>query len=324
MKKLSGSGITGVGQGTEIRRMKIDNNKSFRLLHLFEKLNRGEIVNKKDFAASFGISEKSVQRDIEDLRAYLAECYESGDDVTVEYDAGRGGYRLIKAEREFFTNQEILALAKVLLESRGFNKNEMDALIDKLLLQATPSARVNIKEMILHERFHYIPPRHGKPLIEAMWTLGGCIHNHERIAFDYTRLDGTTIHEVIEPLAIMFSEYYFYLIAWYADHLKNYPVVFRIDRIVRMKTTGEKFRIPYADRFDEGEFRKRVAFMFPGELKTITFTYTGLSVEAILDRIPTAQIMSLKDGVYRIKAECYGDGVLMWLRTQGERVKMTE
>ena len=63
--------------------MKLDNAKTFRLLNLYERLNRGETVNKKDFANAFGISEKSVQRDIDDLRIYLAECYENGDDITV-------------------------------------------------------------------------------------------------------------------------------------------------------------------------------------------------------------------------------------------------
>ena len=104
---------------------------------MFEKLNRGEVVNKKEFAELFGISEKSVQRDIDDLRAYLSECYENGDDITIDYDYSKGGYRLIKQEREFLTNDEILAISKVLLESRGFNKEELNKLIDKLLLQAT-------------------------------------------------------------------------------------------------------------------------------------------------------------------------------------------
>lgn len=51
--------------------MKLDNAKTFRLLNLYERLNRGETVNKKDFANAFGISEKSVQRDIDDLRCAL-------------------------------------------------------------------------------------------------------------------------------------------------------------------------------------------------------------------------------------------------------------
>lgn len=113
--------------------MKVDNTKSFRLLNMYERLNRGDIINKKQFADEFEISEKSVQRDIDDLRAYLFESYEIGDDATIEYDYVKGGYKLIKTEREFLTNKEIFAVAKVLLESRGFNRQELNDIIDKLI-----------------------------------------------------------------------------------------------------------------------------------------------------------------------------------------------
>lgn len=302
--------------------MNIDNGKSFRLLNLYELLSRGDIINKKDFALTFGISEKSVQRDIDDLRAYLSERYESGDDVTVEYDYAKGGYRLVRQERENFTNEEILVVSKILLESRGLNKDEINRLIDKLLLQATPSARLNIKELILNERFHYIAPRHGKPLMEIIWELSGHIHNREIVEFDYTRKDGQITHRRVKPLSIMFSEYYFYLIAWMADDPKPYPAIFRIDRIMKIKNTEEKFRIPYSEKFSDGEFRKRVQFMFSGELRKVRFEYTGPSVEAILDRIPTAEIKSTDGDKYLLEAESYGEGILMWLRTQGGYVKV--
>lgn len=304
--------------------MKIDNLKSFRLLNMYEQLNRGDVINKKRFAEKFGISEKSVQRDIDDLRAYLSESYESGDETTIEYDHNKGGYRLVKQEREFLTNKEIFAVAKVILESRGFNKQELNAIIDKLMLQATPSARVNIKELILNERFHYIPPQHGKLVMDLMWDLNGYIFNKEIIKFNYTRKDGVVSEKRVKPLSVMFSEYYFYLIAWMADDSKDYPTVFRIDRMTNLKSTGEKYKILYKNKFEEGEFRKRVQFMYSGPLKSIRFEFTGSSIEAILDRIPSAEILEQHDGKYILKAECYGDGILMWLRTQGEFVKILD
>ena len=308
--------------GQEVNDMKLDNAKTFRLLNLYERLNRGETVNKKEFASSFGISEKSVQRDIDDLRIYLAECYENGDDVTVEYSYIKNGYYLVKKDKEFLTNEEILGIAKILLESRAYNKEELESLIDKLLLQATPSARMNIREMILNEKFHYIPLKHNKPLLKAIWELSENIYNKTLIEFDYVRKDKVSSHRVVKPLSIMFSEYYFYLIAWMADDSKDYPTVFRIDRMTNVKSTGEKYTIPYKDRFEEGDFRKKVQFMYSGPLKTIRFEFTGPSLEAILDRIPAAEIISQDENKTVIKAECYGDGILMWLRTQGDNVKI--
>jgi len=302
--------------------MKLDNAKTFRLLNLYERLNRGETVNKKEFATAFDISEKSVQRDIDDLRVYLAECYENGDDVTVEYSYIKNGYYLVKKDKEFLTNEEILGIAKILLESRAYNKEELNGLIDKLLLQATPSARMNIKEMILNEKYHYIPLKHNKPLLNAIWELSENIYNKTIIEFDYVRKDGVASHKIVKPLSIMFSEYYFYLIAWMADDSKDFPTVFRIDRMTNVKSTGEKYSIPYKDRFEEGDFRKKVQFMYSGPLKTIRFEFTGQSLEAILDRIPAAEIIAQDENKTTIKAECYGDGILMWLRTQGDNVKI--
>lgn len=302
--------------------MDIDNGKSFRLLNMYEKLNRGEVINKKSFAEEFNISEKSVQRDIEDLRTYISETYENSDSITIEYSRAQNGYYFVKKDREFLTNEEILGISKILLESRAFQKAELEAIIDKLMLQATPAARLNIREMILNEKFHYIPLRHNKPLLRKIWDLSECIFGKEILKFDYERQDGKITHRTVKPLSIMFSEYYFYLIAWFADDSKNYPAVFRVDRISNIVCTGDKFKIPYASRFEEGEFRKRVQFMYSGPLRTIRFKFSGPSLDAILDRIPTAQIIEQKDGVTTLKAETYGDGILMWLKTQGDNVKI--
>lgn len=86
----------------------------------------------------------------------------------------------------------------------------------------------------------------------------------------------------------------------------------------------EKFRIPYTDRFEEGEFRKRIQFMMGGRLQKVKFKYKGSSVEAVLDRLPTARIIDEEDGAYIISAEVFGKGINMWLRSQGDMVEVME
>ena len=44
----------------------------------------------------------------------------------------------------------------------------------------------------------------------------------------------------------------------------------------------------------------------------------------MLDRLPTAKVLGVKDGVYTVAAEVFGDGIDMWIRSQGERVKMID
>ena len=85
---------------------------------------------------------------------------------------------------------------------------------------------------------------------------------------------------------------------------------------------GEKFKIAYADRFEEGEFRKRVQFMFPGKLIRLKLKYTGRNVEAVLDRLPTAKILSEMEDSYTIEEEVYGKGILIWLLSQGMNIEV--
>lgn len=86
--------------------------------------------------------------------------------------------------------------------------------------------------------------------------------------------------------------------------------------------------MPYTDRFEEGEFRKRIQFMYGGKLRRVKFKYWGYSVEAVLDKLPTARILSEEiheDGkrtVYTISAEVFGDGIDMWLRSQGDNIEV--
>lgn len=84
----------------------------------------------------------------------------------------------------------------------------------------------------------------------------------------------------------------------------------------------EQFYVPYKDRFEEGEFRKRIQFMYGGKLQKVKFKYTGTDVDAIFDRLPTAKILEKMEAGYVISAEVFGKGIEMWLRSQGEMVEI--
>lgn len=110
----------------------------------------------------------------------------------------------------------------------------------------------------------------------------------------------------------------------YRSDLKNYKsVYFRIDRIVNIVEHREKFELDKEYGFDEGELRSKIHFMFPGEYRKIRFEFTGPSVQAVLDKIPTAKIIELRGNVKVIEAETYGEGIKMYLLSQGDWVKVT-
>lgn len=64
--------------------------------------------------------------------------------------------------------------------------------------------------------------------------------------------------------------------------------------------------------------------MWLGKLRTIRFEYTGPSVQAVLDKLPTAKIVDrCKDG-YVVEVEVYDDGSIMWILSKGDWVTVTE
>lgn len=297
-------------------------NKGQRLLGIFDRLSRGELISKEVLAREYGVTEKSIQRDIDDIRSYLAGDREEGA-ADICYDRQAKGYRLVEEESRCLTRKEILAMAKILLESRAFAKEELHTILDKLIEACPREGRKVVEDMIRNETFCYVPPRHGKKLLDALWDISLFIKNREIIRFSYKRQDGAEKEHTAKPVALLFSEFYFYLVA-YKEEETEFPTIFRVDRIGTMEKTENHFQVPYQDRFKDGEFRKRVQFMYPGVLRRVTFTYSGPSVEAVLDRLPTARILSHKDGIYTLTAEAYGKGLDMWLGSQEKWVKVLQ
>lgn len=263
--------------------------KNYRILNMYQRLCSGKCLNKQEEAKQFGVDERSIQRDIDDIRAFLMEQTDnSGDSRQVVYDRSRKGYVLTGAEQALMSNDEILAVSKILLESRAFTKKEIKEILDKMILGCVPQK--NMKLVSAREN----------------------------------------VKRVIQPVGLIFSEYYFYLNAFIVEkddtgkyvQKYDYPAIFRVDRIKSYQEVGEKFKIAYADRFEEGEFRKRVQFMFPGKLTRIKLKYTGRNVEAVLDRLPTAKILSETEDSYTIEADVYGKGILMWLLSQGRNIEV--
>ena len=310
----------------------IRGDKIERILSLYTKLQNGNIVNKRDEAVRFGVNERSIQRDIDDIRSFFdGENTENGYTNQVIYDRSKGGYRLEQIYRMKFTNAEILAICKILLDSRAFTKKEMKSLLDKLISGCVPAENQKmVRELVDNEAYHYVELQHKKPFLNDLWDIGTAIKNNQYIEIKYKGIQGNTVKtRKLKPLAIMFSEFYFYLTAFIDDEKvqenfdvikDSFPTIYRIDRIKGLKVLDEKFRIPYANRFEEGEFRKRIQFMYGGKLQRIRFKYSGYSVEAVLDRLPTAKIEKEEDGVYTISAEVFGKGIDMWLRSQGDMV----
>lgn len=302
--------------------------KANRILEIYDRLLSGEVLNKADLAAEYEVTARSIQRDIDVIRDYYSDKGVSEGSLTeLKYDRALKGYRLVEAETALLSSAEVYAVIKILLENRSLCKPEMNAVIRKILNSClSPADKKVVRDLVNNEVWNYVEPRHGKKLIERIWDLGNCIHRHRIIELEYRKTNGEVTKALVKPVGLVCSEYYFYLIAYYGDADKKhtgYPTVYRMDRIQSYRETKDSFHIPYKDRFEEGEFRKRIPFMYTGQLQKKSFVYTGPDIDAVLDRLPTAEAEQQADGSYKVTVEAYGDmGIDMWLRSQGNYINV--
>lgn len=303
--------------------------KNQRVLDIYLRLLNNREVNRKKIALEYQVSERSIHRDISDLRNFLISTNNSAEII---YDDKSNSYVLVNEDNQKLNNSEILAVCKILLDSRAFLKDEMITIINKLMRQCIPIENyTKVSKLVENEKFHYMELCHKKSFINNIWEIGEAVQNQLKIEVEYKRMDKKVVKRVIQPVGIMFSEYYFYLLGhidnidkekYFANKDDIFPTIYRFDRIESYKILDEHFPVIYKNRFEEGEFRKRVQFMTGGKLKKITFKYTGTSLEAVLDKIPTAQILEQNDKYSVISAEVFGNGIDRWILSQGNDIEL--
>lgn len=302
--------------------------KSERILSIYSRLRQGKVIYKAEESLHFDVAQRTIQRDIADIQCFLNnKNSETGEIQEIVFDRQSGGYRLETKLQNCLTGSELLAVCKVLLESRSLVKEEMFPIINKLINTCSDEKQKKlVKEYIGNEMHHYIELQHHENLLNKLWILEGAIKKQSYIEVEYQRVNNKKlVKRRLKPVGIMFSEFYFYLTAYIEDidkeeHFSNpndsFPTIYRVDRIENMQVLDEHFIVPYAERFEEGEFRKRVQFMYGGRLQKVKLKCKQSIVEAVLDRFPTAEITKREGEEWEIKVEVFGDGIDMWLKGQ--------
>jgi predicted DNA-binding transcriptional regulator YafY len=299
----------------------MENTRLERVLEIFFRGLRGEDLSVQGLADEYGVSTKSITRSINDLKNFLADHRELVGYTELQYSHQNKCYRLYMDE--FLSSKELFALVEVMIGARAFSKEELLELTTKLKRFTTPDDREKLGELVRKEIYHYPEVKHDcKSVQDTLWQLVNCISEKREITIGYYRMDRKWVTHRLRPASVMFTDYYFYLIAFKVDGNPEEPRYFRVDRINQLTVHRKKIEPQDMPRFDEGLLRQRSLFMWPGKLQTIRFEFTGPSVQAVLDKLPTARIIGREGPKYLIEAEVYGDGIKMWLLSQGAWVKV--
>lgn len=314
--------------------MSISNPKSSRVLNLYSDFLSGKVIKKTERAFLYDVDERSIQRDIDTIRSFLCEQrQENGLIQTIEYDRKEEGYRLVTQHLKYLSKGELLSICKILISSRAYTKVDLKSIVDRLLsLNILAKDKQEIEETISNELFAYADPAHLRFDPDFLWRVTEAIQTQHKIEITYSRLkEPKTVVRLVEPVGILFSEYYFYLMAVICDdaergHFDNhndpFPTIYRLDRIENLSISSETYTVKYSERFKGGEYKKRVQYMYGGKTQNITFRYTGPSIEAVLDKLPLSKVEKDGEGHYIVRSEVFGTGIKMWLLSQGRNIQL--
>ena len=149
----------------------MDNINKNRKLSIYSRLIRGCYIDKEEEAENYGVSLRTIQRDLEDIRDFMAEENSSNKII---YDKKLDMYRASYSEDAIVTTTAI-ALIKILLGCKAFTKNELKRIIEELCpgyydwnSEVTKEKNDYIKKLIQNELFNYVSPVHGKTILIMM------------------------------------------------------------------------------------------------------------------------------------------------------------
>ena len=148
-----------------------------RVIRLFSMLAEGRSFTRQEAAQQFGVSVRSIHRDLEELRTFFADhTTEDGLQQQLICDKSKGGYTLVPPLRNLLTNEEVFAVLKILLESRALVKEEMEPIIKKLIDCCVPRPNQEfVRRMIGSERLNYVELQHHKKVLQPIWQLATAV-----------------------------------------------------------------------------------------------------------------------------------------------------
>lgn len=225
--------------------------KYYRVLKIYGKLMSGEVINKTEEAKLFGVTERTFQRDIEDLRCFFADEADGAEAGGVRrelvYSRELNGYCLVNKDTAVLNDSEFLAVCRILLDSRAFAAEEMLPVIKKMLgccVQA--KKRQEIAGIVSEDMNRYSGAADGKRLISSVGDISKAVAERKYMKIVYLKQDDFETERLIRPVRISFREFYFYLSALSGGSENGGMFIsdYRVDRIRSFEVLDKRFSIP--------------------------------------------------------------------------------
>ena len=112
--------------------------KAARILKIYTDLINGEVVSKNEAVEKYGVSPRTILRDIDNIRSFLAEQPET-DFGQIVHSKKLGGY-VMKYSGSGLSDEEISFLFWLIKKTAPVRRKELLTAIDKLLKEKQEEA----------------------------------------------------------------------------------------------------------------------------------------------------------------------------------------
>lgn len=202
--------------------------KYYRVLNILNRLNEGP-VRIADLSAEFGVSERSIQRDIEriNLTGFHLDAVQKG------VYAFAPGVSL----NSFNLSGEQLSVLVLMREMAGSLGGAIKDAFDNVFARATASTSAD-------SPFYAVGPRALNPLTRKFYEdIVFAIEHSKKIKASYASVSGVK-DRVLCPVKILASEHFFYMMASVDGGKEGQFPKFRVDRIKKLEILPDEFTPP--------------------------------------------------------------------------------
>lgn len=224
-----------------------------RTLRLLSLLQRRRHWSGPELCARLGVSDRTLRRDIERLRA-LGYTVDSGSGV-------EGGYRLGRSSGDaalLLDDDETTALAAALhAAARGSSELAEASLgaLTKVLSMLGPAQRHRAETVRSATAFGSVTDD-AAPRLAVLDTVAAACRDQVRLGFDYRSADGTATSRYVEPCQVVALDTRWYLVAYDCDRAdwRTFRLD-RMDRPVPARNTFPPRRPPAGDLYEYVRFK---------------------------------------------------------------------
>lgn len=203
-----------------------------RILTLYQRLLAGRVIDKTLFALECGTTERSVDRDISAVRAFLSDSF-SG--LELIYDREERGYRLKNLHiKQEIALGECYLLSKLLLDSRPLRTDEQEELVG-ILMSLLPQ-RYRDRALPVLQHTPKLPARRDKVSLQLIEDLLYSIEQRDRITLHF---GPPYADQPCVPYSVEFRSREAYLTALELD--SRTPALFFLDDILSYRPARQPY-----------------------------------------------------------------------------------